>query len=91
MLVFRKYMDEKLSDSEYNINFHDNCAIYPTTTRIITALSNSSAALNEIASMCDTPKQIIRDLETAEKSCVASVKKLCDYFCIPQHGECLQN
>jgi hypothetical protein len=88
--VFRKYLDEKLNDPDFNKNFHDNCAICPTTVHIVTAISESLFVPEEIACQCDIPIEAIRNLEAADKCCVASVKKLCEYFGIPRPIDCLQ-
>ena len=88
--VFRKYLDKKLSDPEFNKNFHDYCAICPITVRIVTAISESQLSPEEIASQCEIPVEAIKNLETADKCCVASVKKLCKYFGIPKPVNCLQ-
>ena len=90
MQVFRKYLEKKLSDPEFNENYHNHCAICPLTVRLVTAVAESREPLEVIASRCDIPVQTIMDLETAEKCCVESVKKLCDYFGIPQPADCLQ-
>ncbi len=90
MQVFRKYLDKKLSDPEFNKNFHDSCAICPITVRIVTAISESPVLLDEIASKCNIPIQTVMDLESAEKCCVSSVKMLCDYFGISRPADCLQ-
>ncbi len=90
MQVFRKYFAEKLSDPEFNKNYYGNCAICPTTIRIVTKLSESFASAEEIASECGIAVETIRNLEAADKCCVTSVQKLCDYFNIPKPVDCLQ-
>jgi len=88
--IFRKYLEEKLSDPEFNEIYYKNCAICPLTVRLVTAIKASTDQVELIASQCDIPVQTIMDLETAEKCCVESVKKLCDHFGIPRPADCLQ-
>ena len=90
MQVFRKYLEEKLSDPEFTETYHNNCAICPLTVRLVTAVAESTEEMESIASRCDIPVQAIMDLETAEKCCVESVKKLSDYFGIPRPVNCLR-
>lgn len=90
MQVFRKYLEEKLSDPEFKKDYHKNCAICPLTIRIVTAIGKSQERIEEIASQCGISAGIISDLESADKCCVESVKKLCDHFGIPQPEDCLQ-
>jgi len=90
MQVFKKYLDERLKDPEFNKTYFDNCAICPTTIRIVTEISESSILAEEIASACGISIETIRNLEAADKCCVTSVQKLCDYFNIPKPVDCLQ-
>lgn len=91
MQVFRKYLEEKLGDPEFNKDYHKNCAICPLTVRIVTAIQESTQSPDYIASQCGIPADIIRDLEAADKCCVESVKKLCDHFGFPSPVDCLQD
>jgi len=90
MQVFRQYLDEKLEDPEFNKTYFDNCAICPTTVRIIDEISKSSLLAEEIALTCGITVKTLRDLEAADKCCRLSIKKLCDFFDLPQPENCLQ-
>lgn len=90
MRVFRKYLENRLSNPEFSRYFHKRCAVCPVTIRIVIAVMQSGESMESIADQCGIPAQKIADLKTAEKCCVDSVKKLCDYFRIPQPDHCLQ-
>jgi hypothetical protein len=90
--VFRKYLTDKLSDPDFSAAYHHNCAVCPITVRIVAAVSASRDSMEHIASQCGITVQTIEDLKTADKCCIASVKKLCDHFGFPPPVDtlCLQ-